>query len=211
MDDPPRRRLNRSEQRERTRTLLLDSAKELFAQNGIAETSIEQITEHAGYSRGAFYSNFDDKDALVLVLIERQQNAVIAETNTIADAAADPDDLLARLFEWFSDEQGTRAGIDIEYVLYAARNPVARLRIKELSDQLIAQHAHLVKLHHNMLDVDMPITPEAAAIVMHGLDEGFALLRLNDPDNFPRSLWSETVALLTEALVALAEKRARES
>lgn len=211
MGDPTRRRLARQEQRERTLKRLLDSAEELFAQKGIAETSIEQIAENAGYSRGAFYSNFDDKDALVIKLVERQQESAIVETNTIAEAATDPDEMLARLLEWSRDVLGARTTLDIEYVLYASRREAARPRMKELSDRLLAQYTHLVRLQYDMVEVDMPITPENAARIMLGLDEGYALLRLNDPDNFPSSLWSETVAFLNEAVVALAEKRARES
>ncbi len=210
MTDAGRLRLTRVEQREQTVSRLLDAAAELFDQNGIAETSIEEIAETAGYSRGAFYSNFDDKDSLVLRLIEREQNRAIEQTNAIVDAATDGDEMFQRLLEWTVTLGDRGTPIGIEYVLYASRNPELRPRMKQLSDRLLAQHAHLARSHHAMLDVDMPITPEDAGKIMLGLSEGYALLRLSDPETYPQSLWSETIAFLTEAVLALAEKRARE-
>ena len=113
-----RARLTREEQRAQTRDRLLDAAEELFVANGIGDTSIEQIAETAGYSRGAFYSNFDDKDALVLALIERHQDRSMVETDEIAEAATGPDDFLARLFERSLNMTQSRSTIGVEYTMY---------------------------------------------------------------------------------------------
>ena len=51
---------------------LIDAAYHLFSTEGIEPTSIDRITEHAGYSRGAFYSNFDSKDELGLDVLRRK-------------------------------------------------------------------------------------------------------------------------------------------
>lgn len=210
MAQPERQRLTRDEQRKQTVGRLLDSAEQLFSRDGIAETSIEDIAENAGYSRGVFYSNFDDKDALVLQLIQRQQDWAIDETNAIVDTETDPEKLVERLLDWSRDPQGKHATLGIEYVLYASRSEAGRPRMKELSDRLLAQHTHLVASHYDLLETEMPISPQEAGKIMHGLDEGFALLRLNDPENFPQSLWGDTIAFLNEAVLVLAEKRARD-
>lgn len=57
----------------------------------------------------------------------------------------------------------------------------------------------------------MPLSADDAARVLMGLDEGFAVLRLIDPERFPMSIWPDTVAFLDEAVLALAEKRQREA
>lgn len=57
--------------RERTRALLLDAAAEVFAEVGLDAASVEAITERAGFTRGAFYSNFESKDELLLALTEQ--------------------------------------------------------------------------------------------------------------------------------------------
>ncbi|NED55979.1 TetR family transcriptional regulator, partial [Micromonospora aurantiaca] len=49
-------RETRAERRERTREELVMSAMRLFAERGVAATSVEAIAETAGYSRGAYHS-----------------------------------------------------------------------------------------------------------------------------------------------------------
>jgi AcrR family transcriptional regulator len=54
--------------RERTRRKLLDAAAQVFAEVGLDAASVEAVCERAGFTRGAFYSNFDSKDELFLEL-----------------------------------------------------------------------------------------------------------------------------------------------
>ena len=55
--------------RENTRARLLQAAHEVFAEVGLDAASVETICERAGFTRGAFYSNFESKDELFLALI----------------------------------------------------------------------------------------------------------------------------------------------
>src|SRR6201986_3897308 len=63
-------RLTRQESRLETRTRLLDSAAQLFARGGYEGASVDLIAENAGYSKGAFYSNFESKEAIFLELLD---------------------------------------------------------------------------------------------------------------------------------------------
>src|SRR6476660_7860312 len=54
--------------REATRQKLLDAAAQVCAEVGLDAASVEAICERAGFTRGAFYSNFDSKDELFLEL-----------------------------------------------------------------------------------------------------------------------------------------------
>ncbi|MCP2031460.1 AcrR family transcriptional regulator [Okibacterium sp. HSC-33S16] len=58
--------------RRKTRDRLIDAAYEVFAETGIHAASVEMITERAGFTRGAFYSNFDSKEELFFALAERE-------------------------------------------------------------------------------------------------------------------------------------------
>src|SRR3954471_10523442 len=66
------KRLTREESREQTRERLLAAAAELFAERGVNGTSVEQIAERAGYTRGAFYGNFDGKPELLVALLRQR-------------------------------------------------------------------------------------------------------------------------------------------
>ncbi|CAM5325100.1 TetR/AcrR family transcriptional regulator OS=Streptomyces rochei OX=1928 GN=G3I25_13140 PE=4 SV=1 [Streptomyces rochei] len=74
----------------RTRAKLLDAAFEVFAAKGFGRVSIEEVCEAAGYSRGAFYSNFDTLDELFFALY-RQRAEEIAEQVSEALAGDGPD------------------------------------------------------------------------------------------------------------------------
>lgn len=60
-----------SRRREQTRARLLDAAHEVFGEVGMDAASVETICERAGFTRGAFYSNFESKEELFLTLITR--------------------------------------------------------------------------------------------------------------------------------------------
>jgi TetR/AcrR family transcriptional regulator, transcriptional repressor of aconitase len=70
-------RLSRQESRLETRTRLLESAAQLFARGGYEGASVDLIAESAGYSKGAFYSNFESKEAIFLELLDAHKRLEI--------------------------------------------------------------------------------------------------------------------------------------
>jgi AcrR family transcriptional regulator len=69
--------------RERTRERLLDAAFTVFARHGIRGASIEAVCEAAGFTRGAFYSNFSSKEELFLALAERAMRRQLTSLDTV--------------------------------------------------------------------------------------------------------------------------------
>jgi AcrR family transcriptional regulator len=69
--------------RERTRERLLDAAFTVFAHHGIHGASIEAVCEAAGFTRGAFYSNFSSKEELFLALAERAMRRQLASLESV--------------------------------------------------------------------------------------------------------------------------------
>ncbi len=62
----------RSARREATRQRVLDAAREVFAERGVIGGTVEDICERAGFTRGAFYSNFSDKEDVLEALVARE-------------------------------------------------------------------------------------------------------------------------------------------
>ncbi len=94
---PPRAR---SARREATRERVLDAARQVFAERGVIGGTVEDICEEARFTRGAFYSNFADKDDVLVALIAREHARLLAHVNAgfellveggAADADADAD------------------------------------------------------------------------------------------------------------------------
>ncbi|SDQ26145.1 TetR/AcrR family transcriptional regulator [Microbacterium sp. cf332] len=80
--------------RENTRTRLLDAAAEVFAEVGLDAASVEAVCDRAGFSRGAFYSNFASKGELFLALVERSSGEkldAVADRVRALDRSAQPD------------------------------------------------------------------------------------------------------------------------
>ncbi|MFE7172800.1 TetR/AcrR family transcriptional regulator [Streptomyces sp. NPDC057616] len=88
VEERAERRVTR--RRVRTRGNLLDAAFAVFAAKGFGRVSIEEVCVAAGYSRGAFYSNFDSLDELFFALY-RQRADLIADQVAGALAQDGPD------------------------------------------------------------------------------------------------------------------------
>ena len=82
-----------TQRRERTRQRLMDAAAIVFAESGLDGASVEEICERAGYTRGAFYSNFETKDELFVALAGRvardQVDAVEQKVRELAGGGVD--------------------------------------------------------------------------------------------------------------------------
>lgn len=76
----------RSARRDATRERVLDAAREVFAERGVFGGSVEEICERAGFTRGAFYSNFADKDDVLRALVEREQARLLAHLDASLEA-----------------------------------------------------------------------------------------------------------------------------
>ncbi len=88
-----------------TRERLLDAARVVLAEEGIQGASVEHICEQAGFTRGAFYSNFSTKDELLLALCDRERDDMFDKLRTAADPSAlaglDVNDAVGVVFDRF--------------------------------------------------------------------------------------------------------------
>ena len=96
-------RLNREESRERTRNLLRRAAASHFAKHGFEGASVDQISEEAGFSRGAFYSNFADKEAIFLDLLVQHLERDIAWFERVATDSTTLNGFVTQLTKGYRD------------------------------------------------------------------------------------------------------------
>lgn len=88
-----------AERSERTRRALLESARELFTKQGYLHTTVQQLIDHAGVSRGALYHHYQDKRALFIAVYEEERAALVQKTAIDMQAHIDigaGDDLFQR-------------------------------------------------------------------------------------------------------------------
>ena len=188
----------RAESKEATREALVSAALMLFAEHGLDAPSLDDICARAGYTRGAFYVHFADRDALIEAAMERVGHAFIAALITTEDDLP----AIARRFTAALASGAyplTRRGGVRPYQLLdaCARSPAIRKRyvalVNETIDRLAdatarAQRMKRVRVDadpkaigfllvtavigvHTLLDLDVPID------VKHGADALLKLLR----------------------------------
>lgn len=135
---------NLSARRRHTRSTLVEAGISVFAVKGIDGASIEEICEAAGFTRGAFYSNFSSRDDLVLATIEQRTKETLDRLDrTIGRwrtelGEADHSDIESLLTTFiddiFSEKQETVAETIAEHEieLYCLRVPHLQERFEEL-------------------------------------------------------------------------------
>jgi AcrR family transcriptional regulator len=74
--------------RAQTRQRLLDAAREVFAREGFGRSTVEQVCEAAGFTRGAFYSNFTSLDELFLEMWAQESASMLSRLQDVAAGGA---------------------------------------------------------------------------------------------------------------------------
>jgi len=134
--------------RAQTRDRLMAAAVSVFAARGIIGASVEEICDAAGFTRGAFYSNFADKDALVLALIQQSiATQYAAAEKAIAVVKATPGEFTPHAlvsmalseFEVVGRSGRETVLVQQELLLYAAREPSLREPYLAFADECSRQ------------------------------------------------------------------------
>src|SRR6202789_3724343 len=135
-----KQRLTREESRLETRTRLLESAAQLFAKGGYEAASVDLIAESAGYSKGAFYSNFKSKEAIFLELLDVHKRR---EIDALAQLLAQ-DVPASELVSLIRNSESSRVS-DLDFGLFSAE-----FQLKACRDKTFAKT--YAKLHRTHVD-----------------------------------------------------------
>jgi AcrR family transcriptional regulator len=93
-------RLSREESRAQTRAKLLASARQVVAREGYENASVGRIAEEAGFSKGAFYSNFASKEEIVLELLETHSLQDVEEISAALQGVTTPAGVIDVVSAW---------------------------------------------------------------------------------------------------------------
>jgi AcrR family transcriptional regulator len=94
---PARARRTQADRRARSRAALLEATSRGLSRVGYGNLVLEEVASEAGYTRGALYHQFRDKDALVLATIEWVYETWFAEVGSVFDEDLPPVEALAEL------------------------------------------------------------------------------------------------------------------
>ncbi len=195
-------RLTREESRQQTRQSLLDAAARTFAERGFHGTSVDQIAEAAGFTKGAVYANFGSKDELFLTLLDRHTEQELQALTPSEGQALDITALIqaqeAGLLD-ASEEERRWSLLTLEFYLYAMRVPAVREKVAERYRTLREKLAALFEAHFAASGQTPRLMPEALAWVMLGLASGLSLQADLEPERVPRQLLRQVTEVLLDA------------
>lgn len=154
--------------RENTRARLLDAAAQVFAEVGLEGASVEAICDRAGFTRGAFYSNFESKDQLFLALAssvaEQRLSSVRGRIDEFVASGvlagdAEPTALVQRIMDSGLDD---RLGVLM----------MSEIRIRALRDEAFGKA---------YVEQDRAMVTSIEAIIQGLIDTGLFALRIDVP------------------------------
>ncbi|GAA4029966.1 TetR/AcrR family transcriptional regulator [Allokutzneria multivorans] len=195
-------RLTREQSRAQTRERLLAAAAELFAERGVNGASVEQIAERAGYTRGAFYGNFEDKHQLVGELL-RQRTLRELEEVTVLQEAENPWEAVREWNRARADHLTEWLTLRTELMLYALRNEEIRPQLAER--ETIARDAHTRTIERAFAGKKPPADPAFLALIVHALEDGLLVQRMLFPDEIADDVVVDAVELLMRTWTRSAE------
>ncbi len=167
--------------REATRQKLLDAAAQVFAEVGLDAASVEAICERAGFTRGAFYSNFETKDELFLELVgtvsrerveavrsrvlQLEREGALGEVPTLAL------DIVQRVLDISADD---RLGVLLmsEIRIHALRNPRLATAYLAQEDEMRRSVAQIIEDIARAKQLRFRIPADEAARLMLTVWEG---------------------------------------
>ena len=192
-----RKRLSREDSREQTTQRLLEAAQKLIARKGLDAASVENIAAAAGYSRGAFYSNFKSKDDLFIELLRRDHEKGTQELNALRTSDLPVDQIQARARDiyahMFRDNESFMTWTEAR--MMAARDTRFRAKLDTLMNEKRAQIATFIQYFYDRVGIKPEMPPEKMAMGFMSLAEGVRLFMLSSP--------SEMTPPTAEALLSL--------
>jgi len=187
-----------------TRSHLLDAAARVFARQGFDGASIDDIAAAAGFTKGAVYSNFKNKEDLFLALMDRRTDEQIAAVQTTLDAATSlSSDERAERFTALTAHLlwGDRDWqlLYLEFALYAARHPKARRLLAERQRQDRERLIPIIEAEFARVPPRLRVPVDDLASIFLALFGGIGLQHLTNPGDADDTLLQSAIAFLEAA------------
>ena len=209
-----RKRMTQAERRDETREQLIAAAARVFSKRGFHGTSLEAVAEEAGFSRGAVYYNFADKEELFLELLDRRcaeraqdlrqvfadvgEGDVGATSRQAQVAAQHSLDAMTGDPEW--------RALYLEFLAHAARDPAFRRRFGRRTQEMRSALEEVVVQRTAPFADALDMEPEQLAVVIDALGTGlWASHMLHGARAVPPDLFSKAMGLIVEGIAARAQ------
>jgi AcrR family transcriptional regulator len=200
---PTRQRLTREEKKAKTRERLIEAAARVFAEKGFAATSLDEVADAAGLTKGAVYSNFENKEDLVAAVLNAHQDrqSGIRDVATGAATLEEQQAVAGRLFSESVARERDAFLLFLDFTAYALRNPAVYVEFLE-------RHRAGRKEIADMLEENagggepFKTDNDRAALIFQMIGNGIGIEKLIDPEGVPDDLFARLLPVLLEAFEA---------
>jgi AcrR family transcriptional regulator len=174
--------------RQQTRDTLLDAAAQVFSRRGFHGASLDEIAETAGFTRGAIYKHFTDKEDLLLAVWDRFNDRSLQAFGQLLDDQGSRafDDVhigaVATIWREFFTQDRDFLILELEFNLYLARNPEVRDRVVARRHEGLHRVAQFMDDRAAAAGVKLPLPTEDLAEIFLITSGAFSAAALNNPD-----------------------------
>ena len=207
-----RKRLTREDSRDQTTQRLLEAAQKLIAKKGLSAASVEDIAAAAGYTRGAFYSNFNSKGDLFIELLRRDHDAHMEAFTALQSDEIPLDEIHERARVLYSQmyRDDTSFMNWTEARMLAARDTKFRAKLNALIVEKHGQIADFIDYFHKRAGNPPRVASIAMAMGFMSLCEGVKLSMLSSPTEMTQETAESVLLLFVDAIMRQARMPATE-
>ena len=173
----PRRRPTQAERSARSRSALLESAARGLSRYGYGNLVLEEVARDAGYTRGALYHQFKDKEDLALAVVRWADETWRLEVGKPADRESDPVSTLiamARGHAILSRRQVARVAMALRIEFSGQDHAIAR-ELEHVQEGLVKRVARLVNAGRREGSIPPGPPARTVAFALIGAMEGAAI------------------------------------
>src|SRR5687767_5582269 len=193
--------------REETRQRLFTAAAGVFAEHGVGATTVEQLASAAGFTRGAFYSNFGTKEELAAAMLADHLEHSEAYNRELAAHHPDPTDLVQALRDDTprrDDPLHTNPLLQVELMLFVARNTELRAALGEHLRAMRTLVGDIAEQALRARGVVLDVPREQLGTILVAVEDGLRLHRLIDPDSTPADAFYDALDALQQLVTGSA-------
>ena len=198
------KRLTREQSKDQTRERLIDAARTTFVKKGYVATSVEDIASAAGYTRGAFYSNFDGKSELLIELLRRDHDRMHADYQSIMQDGGTQAEVESRVMTYYSQmfRHDECFPLWVEAKLLASRDAKFRVRFNAFRNEKLEQIAAYIRTFSEQVGTELPLPAETLALGLVSLCDGIQFFRMCDPQQFTDEITESVLAGFIQKVLA---------
>jgi AcrR family transcriptional regulator len=191
--------------RQQTRDHLLAAAAEVFAERGFHGASLDEVAAVAGFTKGAVYSNFKNKEDLFLALFKANSDREMDALRTTLTGSEAPPEARISDFVGMIREQTRRSGSNFsllyqEFWLYAARNPEVREQLIRIDEEGARSLAEILRAENERVGVEPLKSPLQTARLVEILFRGISQLRVLQPETVDDEFIEAAIAFVARGL-----------